>query len=486
MQIYHSSKGYLCAESQGKNIHSRYNPDREAQRFIDQSIEGNPSLIVLLGAGLGYIQRAVRDSYPQAKILSVFHHDMLYENQIDQTKRNPSWFPSSSLSTRLFFNRHIKEKELRDMAVIEWDPSARIFPELSLQINQSLKECVQQLNGNIHTTAFFGKLWLRNMLTNFLLTEKYATPSFPSAPVVIASSGPSLEKSLDQLRRYRNKYLLFALPSSLYALKESGLKPDLQISSDPGYYGSVHLRHLFDDVPLAHPFTSCRGSWKKDIPFWILNQETPFEKDLFAQASIPGRCTPSNGTVSGTAYELAKGLTQKIYFAGLDLSFSDIRSHIRPHSFDILLESETDKRESLHSLYFKRAEGTVPDFEKKIRTGRSLDIYRNWFSALGTKGDITIKRLNPSPVSIENVNEGSLEELKDSPPISEYHWEEIDAPGKEKRKEIIATLLNKWTQNLQDGSEEDLFYFIDTESFTSGNNRDKALNYINRLKEIYA
>ena len=76
MKIYKSKKDFLCAEKDGKNIHSQYNPRKEAERFIKVSITIKPSMIILLGSGLGYVQQQIADHYPDTPLLAVFYDDL--------------------------------------------------------------------------------------------------------------------------------------------------------------------------------------------------------------------------------------------------------------------------------------------------------------------------------------------------------------------------------------------------------------------------
>jgi len=483
MKFFRSGKGFLCAEINGKNIHSKYDPHREAERFIGASVSGNPSVIIILGAGLGYLQEEIIKQFPSTPVLAVFYDDALYENLQFRNSLIKCWRPSSKISLASFFQKNIKEKTLKDLLFMEWNPSALIFKEISLEVNKLLKVVIQQLNGNIKTTAIFGKKWIRNMLCNYLSIDNYCSVEKENVPIVIASSGPSLEKSLPLLIHYRKKYRLWALPSSLKALIEKGLIPDLLVSTDPGYYGSYHLRFLQENIPVAIPLTGSRGVWKKNNPVMILNQSLPFEKDLYTLTSIPGHTIPSNGTVSGSALEIAGKTSSNIYFTGLDLCYFDIKSHISPHSFDTLLNIETGRINPVQNIYYNRAVDAVPDFYKGIRTSKSLDTYKNWFN--NHTLHFPVKRINPSPVEIDNMSIGNMEELEifhdlNVPEIIKYKAEE-----KIIRKKNISKLLSKWEIDLETGQREDLLYFFDTESYSQGKKNSKALDFIKELREIY-
>lgn len=485
MNIYKSAKGFLCAEQNGKNIHSRYHPWREAERFVQASIKGNPSIIILLGAGLGYIQEELSKKYPDIEILAFFYSNKIFDHILYKNHNIKCWHPSSGLDALTFFCRNIPEKYLINLAVLEWNPSSQIFPEMALEINKKLKIAVQQLNGNIKTTALFGKKWIRNMICNYLSIDTYSSFSIPEAPIVIASSGPNLSGSMKQIKKFRNKIYLWALPSSLAALNKEGIRPDLFITTDPGYYGSVHLNHLNPGIPILQPFTASRGVWKKSHPVHILNQELPFEIDLFNCTELENTIVPSNGTVSGTALELALKKTTLIYYAGLDLCFKDIQSHTRPHSFDALLQSGSFRQRPLHSIYFNRAASAVADFSRGIRISQSLDTYKNWFNSKNINSDTKVKRLNPSPIHIDNLASGNLNELEDFPDVKKFRISVSEAESLHSRKSRIKILLSHWYRGLQDGNRDDLLYYIDTDSFIRGERNSRALDFILKLRGIY-
>ena len=485
MRIYTSSKGNLCAEKNGKNVHSKYDPVKEAKRFVINSILEKKDLIIFLGAGLGYIQKELSQQFPDSKILAIYYDQSLYENKIENFRNVSAWHPGSSKSIEQFFQLHISEQYLRDLVLIEWNPSSLIYEKLSYKINQKLKILIQQLNGNIKTTAAFGKKWIRNMIANYLSIDCLCQYEFSKSPVVIASSGPTLKKSIKQLIKYRDKYLLWALPSSLMALDHFGLKADLIITTDPGFYGTFHMNHLQSGIPVALPLTASRGLWNKENPAIILNQQFPFENDLFSLTSMNNRIVPSNGTVSGTALELAQGRDNNIYYAGLDLCYKDIQSHIRPHSFDTLLESESMRLDPSINIYYNRASYSHADFDNKIRRSQSLDTYANWFNSKPNTCNDKIKRLNPSPVEISNMEEGFLSELKNRPHVKKQKSVILKSQKPEERNIIVQKLLSIWLQGLESGSRDDLEYFIDTESYTRKERSNKSLDFISELRGLY-
>ncbi|MCP4159063.1 MAG: motility associated factor glycosyltransferase family protein, partial [Deltaproteobacteria bacterium] len=462
-----------------------YNPEIEARRFLDSSIKKNPSLIILLGAGLGYIIKELARKYQSTPILAVHYDKELYCNSIYVNETVQYWYPQSMEKVSRFFLNNINEQTLNNIKIIEWNPSSLIYPEISLFINKELKKIIQQLNGNIKTTAVFGKKWLQNMICNYISIDEYCLLPDENEPIVIASSGSSLRESLSEIKKYRKKFRLWALPSSLKVLNEESVKPDLMICTDPGYYGSYHFQFLQENTPTALPLTASRGIWRKTSPAIILNQNFPFEKDLISLSSIYKTDIPSNGTVSGTALEMATSKSSLIYFAGLDLCYSDIQSHIKPHSFDTLLSLKSTRLSPYQSIMYHRVSNTSTDFTNRIRTSQSMETYRNWFDNRKFSPSISIKRLNPSPIKIKNMKTGYLRELKNFENLGELKTTRVKASNKNVRFEHIRRILEYWENGLKNNERDDLIYYIDTESFSKGEKNHKALHYISRLRRLY-
>jgi hypothetical protein len=89
---------------------------------------------------------------------------------------------------------------------------------------------------------------------------------------------------------------------------------------------------------------------------------------------IPHIPLVQRGTVSASAIDLALALNSgKVFIAGMDLAIRDIRTHIRPYSFDRLLEERASRLNPVYSQAYVRSAG--------IAGGGSHQIYASWFGA---------------------------------------------------------------------------------------------------------
>ena len=90
IKIITTHSGYKSVIKNGIALHSHYDPVREAKRFIQNSIKDEkPSLILLLGAGIGYIVSAIRELYPSTKLIAVFYNIDIFNNHF--AKKDLYW-----------------------------------------------------------------------------------------------------------------------------------------------------------------------------------------------------------------------------------------------------------------------------------------------------------------------------------------------------------------------------------------------------------
>ncbi|MEW5816881.1 MAG: 6-hydroxymethylpterin diphosphokinase MptE-like protein, partial [Spirochaetota bacterium] len=283
-------------------------------------------------------------------------------------------------------------------------------------------------------------------------------------PVVIAASGLSLEDSLKVLHKIRDTIQLWALPSALPALFNGNLQPDLVVSTDPGYYAAMHLRYLEagEDVPVSMPLSSAKTGVEKDKLVCVLSQNTFFENAVINAFSIPAESIPSNGTVAGTALELALKVTAgPVVFSGLDFCYRDILSHSRPHGFEALVEKNSNRFEPFYGRIYARAQTLAPKYDHglQIRTSLPVETYAEWFRWKASGEPKRIFRVNPSPINLEPMvplNDNELISMCNNLTFKEYRLvhsvkKSISLPEKKVR---IKAILGSWKVSLNQTMSE--------------------------------
>lgn len=467
IETFTARSGALTARVDGIALHSPYDPAREASRFVEANVgPGIPSAVVILGEGLGYVSAAVESLFPGVRLIRVFYSDEIMT--IGKAYAADAWFPGMKAGITGFLARSLGELDLEGLRLIEWPPSARIFPAMSRNANESVRQFVQELNGSLVTTLAAGRLWMRNAISNFLAIDSTLVGELCPAdrPVLLAAPGPSLEYAVTLIAEVRSRVELWALPSSSLLLHDKGLFPDLLVMTDPGYYSMHHLQFPAPACPLAMPLSAARGAWNllrsggqepAATPF-LLAQPGFFEKSLLEAAGVRAPLITPHGTVAATALDLALASTRApVIVAGLDMCTRDISLHARPNAFDKLLHLQSTRLAPHYSLSFQRAAAQrverVTGIEG-VRSSPSLKTYAGWFNEPHADRAERTYRLLPSRIALEGMrtlDADSLQELLrgcSEAPRGPHLRSHTAFPRCDERHGIIARLLQSWTAEL--------------------------------------
>jgi len=462
LEIRTTRSGNRTACANGTYLHSPYDPRKEAGRFVNQALKDrHPSIILLLGAGIGYIYEELARSRPNARVIALFYDETVHNAFYTSLPKRMFWHPGRSESLLTFLRAQIHELEAEGLVLVEWPPSARIFPAQGLQANQAVHQLLREIRGSLITTSALGRRWLRNSLINFICIDKVFQPAESSDrnTTVIAASGPTLEDNIDFLRSHRDRIELWAVPSSLSFLLEHGLVPDMTILTDPSYYAFSHLQCAKDhNLHLAMPISAAGGSWRIGSRVSLLSQDAPFERILLKSAGIEAPSIPPQGTVSATALMLAlqwrRGL---VVFSGLDFCYRDIFSHARPNNFENWLE--VNRLQPLHHQLFSLAADHAVRKEGGSRSNLALNTYAGWFSHVDRPDSTRIRRLHPSTTELPGIPEISEQELdrlvrRDGILCPKPLLEVKNHPARQRRLRIVDSLLTGWIRRSEEIADE--------------------------------
>ncbi len=397
--------GELTLLVKNRYIHSKYNPQSEAESFLEKQIfKRDPHLIIVIGSGLGYLKKAILDKYKNIKVFSIFLDKGIY----NFSRNNDNCWIYKGDNLKDMLTNFIPDFLLPETSVIKWIPCTQLFPERTEEVEKIVYQFFLERKGSIFTTLHFGRKWIRNFILNYGKQNTFLKVSKINLPVIIAASGPSLSKSIKLLKYFRNKYLLAALPSSLAILNSNNIIPDLVFNSDPGFWAREHFKYLSKDVPVVMPLSAAFFS-NLNNPVVCISQNTFLEKifienKLFTQIS-------AHGTVAGTAYLYLRKITNKpIVFTGLDFCYKDIQEHVKPHSFDYLFKTEQSRINTELHLLFERKK-LILGTDNSNKNG-ALSTYSGWFNSYSKHKNVY--RLNPTKIktlNIKSINESALSEL---------------------------------------------------------------------------
>jgi len=416
IKINKALTGDLIIFINGRSIHSKYNPVKEADNFIkSKKYSKEINRFIVIGSGIGYIKQSLNNIFPNAEILSLHMDKLIYQNAF---KIGHNWTYGDKTSLKDILYDFVPDFLLSTTRIIKWLPCTNYFPNRLIEIEKKIQQFFLERKGSLFTTAGFGRKWFLNTYNNYVFNNNiYDIINIPS-PVFIAASGPGLQESFDFLKNIKNKIILAALPSSLRALKYASIIPDFVIHTDPGFWAKEHLKYLPDKkIPIIMPLTSAFIP-KIDNPIILFNQGSETENYFIADNRI---CINSHGTVAGSAYLFFRKITNNpIIFLGLDFSYSDVQEHVSPHSFDIIYASKQNRINGYLNLLYNKKENHY-NLSVKNKTTTAFSTYAGWFNTENSL--VNTFRYNPSNVktkSLKDINMADINKI-----LSKYKQNDI-------------------------------------------------------------
>ncbi len=186
------------------------------------------------------------------------------------------------------------------------------------------------------TLVHMSRLWIKNIISNLARSWRYLGGGIPSSskPVVVAGAGESLEKALDSLARYRNRFYLLAVDTALPVLSACDIHPDAVVVLEGQLVNSADFfGHGNRDMTLicdlsAHPSTL--DAVRSGKHFILSAFASTLFLDRLQSSGLNIPMIRPMGSVGVAAVDLAKAITSRpIFLTGLDFSYMLGKPHSR-------------------------------------------------------------------------------------------------------------------------------------------------------------
>ena len=374
------------------SLHSRYNPQGEADRYINSlALNDGIRFFILIEPGMGYIIGPLKKRFPGAKVIS------LHASAEHFSERGPApdaeWYLDSGLTVQDFLESEIPDTEAAEIRLVEWRPALAVYGHSYLSLIEETALFIKRNDANARTRKNFGRRWIRNYFRNLKIISEVIRPLPFSRPLLVTGAGPGLEEVIPLIREEcgRDSVYVLAVSSSTAALEAGGIAPDMVISTDGGNWAAFHLYGLLRTqkarrkntgtagtagvarpCALAASLTAALPSQCENTPVLPISDGSLWQSLTLRGLGIPFVALPQRGTVSASALDLAFALSSgDIYIAGMDLANTDIRSHARPYSLDRFIEDKAGRFCPAYSQSFVRS--------GMMKSGGSFGIYAAWF-----------------------------------------------------------------------------------------------------------
>ena len=233
--------------SDGKPMHSKYNPESEAQSFMKDAECG---FIVAAGIGGGFhIENLLSRLSGDFFVLAVEAD----KESLDFCLSIPGVRELSDSGKISFCTADDFESELEKRYFPAAYPSFTFAAQRAWEIHSQekcsfikniIEKKIRSLSADFSVQSHFGKIWQKNIMENLKIaavaSEVEAEPCTEKIAAVIAA-GPSLDLTAGMISSHREDYVVFSTDTAYGPLVSRGIDPDYVLSIDGQFVSSGHF-----------------------------------------------------------------------------------------------------------------------------------------------------------------------------------------------------------------------------------------------------
>ncbi len=356
----------------GRTIHSKRNPEREAHNLVHDIPVRNGIVVLFLGLGMGYQIEKFRERFADGTIdatLIVIERSteifsLLCRNRDISFLRNVHLFIGDSLRDIHGFIEGLTALSFSGHRIVKLRGGYSLYRDYYDEVEHCFRESMSGKISDLLTRYAFEALWMRNTINNMpslvgMRSIASLKGTLRGQPALVVNAGPSLLNQLEFLYQIQNRIHLIAVDTALTPLLKRGIFPDFVVTLDAGFYNSLDFRWLFSgradcgNMKLVADIVTnpiILRHWRGSIFF----SETSHSKT--GRAVHDGHILPlfdalhnhfpsidtlaCGGSISTTALELAMYLdADPVYTTALDLSYTDYKTHVNSSShYDALYQ----------------------------------------------------------------------------------------------------------------------------------------------------
>ncbi|HJF32265.1 MAG TPA: DUF115 domain-containing protein [Sporosarcina psychrophila] len=467
----------LDIDGKTQYIHSKYDPEKEAERLMSQLENiGNSKHILFVGSGLGYHIQRFTEQYPTMKFSIYEPNEEVLVSYLSNRKLND--LPLSNLGT--IFTGSDEAKLHQEIAALLQSSNSQLriytLPVYESLYGDQIKVILQKALVSLKdkqsvlvTNLSFQKRWTVNSIKNFPTVLK--TPNilhdidrsaFEGKPAIIVAAGPSLNGEFENLRYIKENGLayIFSVGSAINALIENGIYPDATCTYDPSERNQFVIQKIKDkkitNIPLV--FGSSVGfetleKYPGKMLHMITSQDTISPHLLDTKESI-GIVLDAPSIAVVTLQLLTKLGCNPIMLVGQNLGYQDNKRYALGIEYDFV-ENELNETEKEVSLTVKDVYGNdIQTSDGFNRMRLQLEMH------IGANKGIEVINTTKGGAQIEGTSFAHLDKLINErlkSKVVDYKWtEELNSYNMEYVKKQVDKIssaeknCNKILQNTLD------------------------------------
>jgi hypothetical protein len=325
-------------------LHSRHDPQAEADEFI-RTLDAKDALcVVLSGMGLGHHILAIRRVMGPETLIIVFEPDLVtIKSALEHTELSDV-LAAGRLEILASADVTALHERLTRHSTVLMLGTAFAVPPVSRTLNEAFHT---RARSAVSDFAAFVKMSLITVVKNSAITCRNIANNLPTyvctppadlirnrfqkCPAILVAAGPSLSRNIDQLKGVQDRAVIIAAQTTLRPLLARGIRPHFVTSLDYSDVSKQFFEGLDipDDLVLVaepkatwHAVDAFRGTPRMAGRRVILLDNT-FAHRCLGEDLARRTPMPPGATVMHLAFYLAQWLgCDPIIFIGQDLGFS--------------------------------------------------------------------------------------------------------------------------------------------------------------------
>lgn len=338
ISIYQTKTDTLSIKYRNTSLHSTYDPEKEAKRFIDSQNVRAGDYVLVYGLGLGYHIKYLRDIVGFAGKIIIFEPNGAIFNAAMILIDFRTIFSADNMTMIIGDNEEMLTVKLssfitREFADVPGEQKKIIIHLPSYQCLSPEYTTIQEVFDLMllerKAAQVFGNVEKENFIHN--LPSLIRSPSLQGLrktcqgkPALFINAGPSLDRSIQYLKQYNKKAFIFTSDTSYAFLKKVGIDVDVVFSVDPQTETRKHFigKHDTDALLITlptvnwHSFDAYPGH-----KMCVMQKDNTVTKDLesyFQDKTF----TEAGGSVSCIGLDLLLQLgCDPVIMTGMDYAF---------------------------------------------------------------------------------------------------------------------------------------------------------------------
>ena len=381
-----------------KPMHSKYNPHAEC---LAENVEEGFYVIGGIGGSFhikSLLEKLGKDSFVLAVEDDRESLDFALESGISQAVRQDNRVQFCTINELEFQLKNLYLPVLYSsffyLSQRAWETHAE---NAALRIKAIIQETLSSISADYSVQAHFGKQWQKNIMQNLMQIKPCKPPFVPSDKIAgIIAAGPSLDKSIQELKQNFEKTVIFCTDTAYQTLQKHSIEPDYLVSIDCQNLSLEHFRnystHSKDKkacviLDLGSSPEIARFMNKQGHDVYFISSFHPLSKMASGKFNIPV-INSGSGTVAMAACDIARLCgARKIKLYGADFAYSGGKPYAKGTYLDSIYgrtSGRTSTSETLFSALMYRTElkPCKPIFSSDLENPLTSSVLESYSKAL--------------------------------------------------------------------------------------------------------